>query len=71
VFTSGELFPDALWQPRSGVRLQEPVLLVKTDPPTSNRKELERLKPARIIILGGTGSRRQLPHRTTRCSVVG
>lgn len=54
---TGELFPDALAAAPAAAAAGAPVLLVKTDLLTASvRQELERLKPARIVILGGTGA---------------
>ena len=54
---SGMNFPDALSGAPVAARDQGPILLVTpTSIPESIARELERLKPARIVILGGVNS---------------
>ncbi|HEX2221057.1 MAG TPA: cell wall-binding repeat-containing protein [Candidatus Limnocylindria bacterium] len=54
---TGEKFPDALAGVPPAAKAGAPVLLVRYDGiPTSIGAELTRLKPGRIVILGGTGS---------------
>lgn len=54
---SGEVFPDALSGSAAAGLLGGPVLLVtKTGVPTDVKTELERLKPGRIVVLGGTNT---------------
>jgi len=54
---SGETFPDALSGGAAAAKLGGPMLLVtKTAIPAPIATELTRLKPQRIVILGGTGS---------------
>jgi putative cell wall-binding protein/GH43 family beta-xylosidase len=51
---TGERFPDALAAGAAGARNGGPVLLVTpNDIPIDTRRELERLRPARIVIVGG------------------
>ncbi|MBD3782993.1 MAG: cell wall-binding repeat-containing protein [Micrococcales bacterium] len=54
---TGENFPDALSGAPAGGVIGGPVLLVRsTSVPSSVAKELARLKPQRIVVLGGTAS---------------
>ncbi|WP_382309938.1 cell wall-binding repeat-containing protein [Herbiconiux sp. UC225_62] len=54
---SGVTFPDALSGSAAAIRTGSPVLLVSTDSvPESVKAELDRLKPHRIVILGGRNS---------------
>jgi putative cell wall-binding protein len=51
---SGETFPDALSGSAAAIRAHGPVLLVTRDGvPTTTAAELDRLKPTRIVVLGG------------------
>ncbi len=53
---NGQAFPDALSGGAAAVVGGAPVLLVApTAVPTPVRQELERLRPGRIVVLGGTG----------------
>ncbi|WP_173923224.1 cell wall-binding repeat-containing protein [Agromyces sp. Marseille-P2726] len=53
---TGANFPDALAAGAAGAQLGGPVLLTAgTALPPSTRAELERLKPARIVVVGGDG----------------
>jgi putative cell wall-binding protein len=53
---TGLNFPDALAAAAAAGRLGGPVLLVQTGTiPAETKTELTRLKPARIVIAGGTG----------------
>ncbi|HEX2222081.1 MAG TPA: S8 family serine peptidase, partial [Candidatus Limnocylindria bacterium] len=57
VLTSGENFPDALAGAPLAVHHGAPILLVRRDLiPSATAAELTRLRPGRIIILGGSGS---------------
>ena len=52
----GSNFPDALAGGPAGVVTGGPILLVTSnDVPASTAAELDRLDPARIVVLGGTG----------------
>ena len=54
---SGAVFPDALsGAPAAGIAGGPVLLTAPTDVPSSISTELTRLHPAKIIILGGTGS---------------
>jgi putative cell wall-binding protein len=54
---TGENFADALAGGAAGARNHGPLLLVQHDAiPTETADELARLKPARIVVIGGTGS---------------
>jgi putative cell wall-binding protein len=54
---TGSSFPDALAGGPAAARTGGPVLLVTAgDVPPATATELTRLKPARIIVLGGTGA---------------
>ena len=54
---TGATFPDALSGGAAAAKLGGPILLVtKTSIPAPIATELTRLKPQRIVILGGTGS---------------
>ena len=54
---SGEVFPDALSASAVAGKLGGPVLLVtKTGVPSSVSDELKRLKPAKIVVLGGANT---------------
>jgi putative cell wall-binding protein/GH25 family lysozyme M1 (1,4-beta-N-acetylmuramidase) len=54
---NGATFPDALSGAAAAGSLNGPVLLAATDGlPGSTQAELARLKPKRIVILGGTGA---------------
>ena len=54
---TGTSFPDALAGGVAAGRQQGPVLLVSpTGVPGSTRNELDRLNPARIVVLGGTSA---------------
>jgi putative cell wall-binding protein len=54
---TGENFPDALAVGAAGAKLSAPVLLTQKDAlPSVTATELDRLKPKKIIILGGTGA---------------
>ncbi len=54
---TGTAFPDALSGAAAAGKLGGPVLLVNPNSiPTSIASELVRLKPARIVVLGGTGA---------------
>ncbi|MFB2585288.1 cell wall-binding repeat-containing protein [Herbiconiux liukaitaii] len=51
---SGEVFPDALSGSAAAIKAGAPVLLVQKDGvPAAIDAELKRLKPARIVVLGG------------------
>jgi len=56
VFVANGLgFPDALAGAPAAIWSDAPLLLVTTDTvPTATRKELERIGPSQIVILGGT-----------------
>ncbi|MBT8208511.1 MAG: cell wall-binding repeat-containing protein, partial [Acidimicrobiia bacterium] len=52
---TGENFPDALAAGAAGATLGGPVLLTNaTTVPSATQTELDRLNPARIVVLGGT-----------------
>lgn len=54
---TGDRFPDALTVGPAAVGLESPVLLTKLDSlPASTVAELERLNPARIVVLGDENS---------------
>ena len=54
---TGSSFPDALAGGPAAARTGGPVLLVTaTDVPAATATELARLKPARIVVLGGTSA---------------
>ncbi|WP_382308330.1 cell wall-binding repeat-containing protein [Herbiconiux sp. UC225_62] len=54
---SGSVFPDALSGSSAAIAQSAPVLLVTaTALPSAVAAELDRLKPARIIVLGGTNT---------------
>ncbi|GGK70049.1 cell wall-binding repeat-containing protein [Ornithinimicrobium pekingense] len=54
---TGQAFPDALTSGPAAVRAPGPVLLTRSDQlPQRTRAELERLNPARIVVLGGPGA---------------
>lgn len=54
---TGENFPDALSGGAASGALASPVLLVTaTGVPATIRAELQRLKPAKIVVLGGAGT---------------
>ncbi|MGZ3586465.1 MAG: cell wall-binding repeat-containing protein [Candidatus Limnocylindrales bacterium] len=54
---TGEAYPDALAGGAAAARDRAPVLLVKDDlVPMSTALELDRLKPGRIVLLGGSGA---------------
>lgn len=54
---SGAAFPDALGAGPAAARSGAPVLLVRPDSiPTAVRTELARLRPARIVVVGGEGA---------------
>jgi putative cell wall-binding protein len=54
---SGEAFPDALSGSAAAARVEAPVLLVtKSSIPAPVAAELRRLKPSKIVILGGTAA---------------
>ena len=54
---SGRVFSDALSGAPAAGTLEDPILLVDTDSvPDAVRAELTRLKPAKIIILGGSAT---------------
>ena len=56
VIANGLSFPDALSAGPAAVQLGGPVLLVgPTSIPSAVRAELNRLRPQRIIVVGGTG----------------
>ncbi len=53
---TGRDFPDALAGGVAAARQQGPVLLVTSNSiPAATQSELSRLKPAQIVVLGGTG----------------
>ena len=55
--STGTSFPDALSGGVAAGRQQGPVLLVSpTSVPAATRAELDRLDPARIVVLGGTSA---------------
>jgi putative cell wall-binding protein len=57
VLATGAVFPDALTGGPYAARFGGPVLLVRSDSiPAATAAELTRLRPQRIVILGGTGS---------------
>ncbi|MCS5714514.1 cell wall-binding repeat-containing protein [Herbiconiux sp. CPCC 205716] len=52
---SGSTFPDALSGPAAAIHDRAPVLLVTADAvPAVSRAELARLRPERIVVLGGS-----------------
>ncbi|SDZ27802.1 cell wall-binding repeat-containing protein [Herbiconiux ginsengi] len=54
---SGEVFPDALSGSAAAIKFEAPVLLVKKDSiPAAVERELNRLNPIRLIVLGGVNS---------------
>ena len=54
---TGANFPDALAGAAAAARHEAPVLLVRpSELPDATRTELARLRPASIVILGGTGA---------------
>lgn len=54
---SGETFPDALAGAASAGKAKGPVLLTQRDRiPSVVAREIQRLKPAKIVVLGGTGA---------------
>ncbi|WP_122260720.1 cell wall-binding repeat-containing protein [Ornithinimicrobium cerasi] len=54
---SGAAFPDALSAGPAAGRASSPVLFVRPDGiPTATRMELTRLRPARIVVVGGAGA---------------
>jgi putative cell wall-binding protein/Tol biopolymer transport system component len=54
---SGAVFPDALSGSAAAIRRVGPVLLVTADSiPDAVKTELARLKPTRIVVLGGTAT---------------
>ena len=54
---SGEVFPDALAAGPAAVRDRSPLLLVPRDTvPTAVLDELRRLRPGRIVLVGGTSA---------------
>jgi len=53
---TGEDFPDALTGGPAAAKLGGPILLTRKDKlPSATVSELRRLKPKRIVVLGGTG----------------
>jgi len=53
---TGEDFPDALTGGPAAAKLGGPILLTRKDKlPSATVSELRRLKPERIVVLGGTG----------------
>ena len=53
---TGANFPDALAGGPAAARVGAPILLVSaTDVPAATRQELTRLRPGRIVVLGGPG----------------
>jgi putative cell wall-binding protein len=57
VLATGAVFPDALTGGPYAARFGGPVLLVRSDSiPAATAAELQRLRPQRIVVLGGTGS---------------
>jgi len=53
---TGEGFPDALTGGPAAAKLGGPVLLTRKDKlPSATAVELRRLKPKRVVVLGGTG----------------
>lgn len=54
---AGSTFPDALSGGAAAASADAPVLLVKTNSvPDAVRAELKRLRPDRVVVLGGTGA---------------
>jgi putative cell wall-binding protein len=53
--TTGDNFPDALAAGPAAAHRGAPTILVKGVIPAASAAELERLNPARIIVLGGPG----------------
>ncbi len=54
---TGANFPDAISAAALAGRLDAPVLLTRPDSlPTATRTQLQRLQPARLVVLGGTGA---------------
>jgi putative cell wall-binding protein len=54
---TGEDFPDALIAAPAAVALGSPLLLVRSDSlPAATAAEIQRLAPARIVVLGGTAA---------------
>ncbi len=54
---TGDQFPDALAGGAAAAKAGGPILLVQRDSvPSVTATELSRLKPARIVVLGGTGA---------------
>jgi putative cell wall-binding protein len=52
---SGETFPDALSGSAAAIRFHAPVVLVTHDSiPTDIAKEIDRINPVHIVVLGGT-----------------
>lgn len=57
VIATGQDFPDALAGGAAAAALGGPLLLVtKGDVPAPTREQLERLRPSRIVVLGGPNS---------------
>jgi putative cell wall-binding protein len=57
IIASGEAFPDALAAGPAGAAAGGPVLLTKaTSLPSSTAAELTRLKPQKIVVVGGTAA---------------
>ncbi|WP_449277083.1 cell wall-binding repeat-containing protein [Leucobacter sp. GX24907] len=57
VVATGMDFPDALAAGPLAAKLKAPLLLTqRTQLPASTKKEIRRLKPSRIIVIGGTGA---------------
>jgi putative cell wall-binding protein len=52
---TGSNFPDALAAGPVAALNGGPILLVGTDVPSATASELKRLRPAQIVVLGGTG----------------
>jgi|GEM_PF-1689926 len=53
---TGENYPDALTGGPAAAKLGGPILLTRKDTvPAATESELKRLKPKRIVVLGGTG----------------
>jgi putative cell wall-binding protein len=54
---TGERFADALAAGAAGARNKGPLLLVRRDGvPAETARELQRLKPGRIVVIGGPGA---------------
>lgn len=52
---AGQDFPDALASGAAAAKTREPLYLTRTDTlPTPIRQELERLRPSRVVVVGGT-----------------